>query len=309
MEFDLANMLISMLNMTIRMATPLTLGALSGIMCERSGVVNIAIEGIMLTAAYNAFVVAIATQNLGAGLAAALITGIVLSFLHAVLCIQFKVDQIISGAMLNILAVGVTGYLNRLMFFEQAATRAGTFPSIEIPLLSEIPFLGEVLFKHQPLVYAMLALVVVVHLILFHTPWGLRTRAVGEHPRAADTLGVNVYLVRYVNVMAGGILAGLGGAFFTLESVGHFEPLMTNGRGFIALAAEIFGKWTPLGALGASLLFGAAEALQINLQILKVGIPYQFVGMLPYVLTMIVLAGVIGRAIPPAALGMPYTKE
>jgi ABC-type uncharacterized transport system permease subunit len=166
-----------------------------------------------------------------------------------------------------------------------------------------------VLFVHQPLVYVMLILVVVTHIVLFYTPWGLRTRAVGEHPRAADTLGINVYRVRYINVMVGGMIAGLAGAYLTLEAVGSFEKLMSNGRGFIALAAMIFGKWSPIGALGAALLFGFSEALGVRLQIENIGVPYQFLGMLPYILTVIVLAGAVGRATAPAAVGKPYRKQ
>ncbi|HEY3107696.1 MAG TPA: ABC transporter permease, partial [Chloroflexota bacterium] len=165
------------------------------------------------------------------------------------------------------------------------------------------------LFEQKPITYAAILLVVVVHLVLFHTAWGLRLRAVGEHPLAADTVGIDVQRVRYVAVVLAGLLAGLGGAYFTLESVPHFEPLMTNGRGFIALAAMIFGKWTPLGALGAALLFGIAEALPVTLQIQGINVPFQLVGLLPYVLTIVVLAGLIGRATPPAAIGVPYVKR
>src|SRR5206468_5805498 len=175
--------------------------------------------------------------------------------------------------------------------------------------LADVPILGKILFIHQPLTFVAILLVFVVHAVLFRTTWGLRTRAVGEHPLAADTVGVNVYFMRYANVLLGGALAGLGGAYFTLESIPHFEPLMTNGRGFIALAAMIFGKWMPLGAWGAALLFGAAEALPVTLQIQGINVPFQLVGLLPYVLTIVVLAGVIGRATPPAAVGVPYVKR
>ena len=182
-------------------------------------------------------------------------------------------------------------------------------PLWPLPLASDLPVLGPLFFRHQPLVYAMVLLVIAVHVLLVYTRWGLRTRAVGEHPRAADTLGIDVCAMRYRNVIMGGMIAGLGGAWFSLETVGTFNDLMTNGTGFIALAAMIFGKWNPVGALGGALLFGFADALQIKLQIVGVNLPYQFLGMTPYLVTMIVLAGVIGRATPPAAIGIPYDKR
>lgn len=302
------DILVSILSTTLRMATPLTLGALSGIFCERSGVVNIAIEGMMLTSAFFAFVFAYYAKSLMVGLVAGILSGALMAALHAILSVRFKVDQIISGTVINILAVGVTGYYNSLLFAQNVPIGRGSFPIIKIPLLSDIPIIGRIFFQQQPIVMTAIVMVFLVHILLFYTPWGLRTRAVGEYPRAADTMGINVFAVRYTNVIIGGMVAGLGGTFFTLESIPHFEPLMTNGRGFIALAAMIFGKWTPLGAWGASLLFGGAEALQINLQILKINLPYQFIGMLPYILTMIILAGVVGRANPPAAVGQPYEK-
>jgi simple sugar transport system permease protein len=232
-----------------------------------------------------------------------------MALLHALLSIRFRVDQIISGTVINILAVGATGYFNRQLFMTGAPPGQAVLPSIKIPLLGDLPVVGRVLFEQKPITYAALLLVVVVHVVLFHTAWGLRLRAVGEHPLAADTVGVDVHRVRYVAVGLAGMLAGLGGAYFTLESVPHFEPLMTNGRGFIALAAMIFGKWTPLGALGAALLFGVAEALPATLQIQGINVPFQLVGLLPYVLTIVVLAGLIGRATPPAAIGVPYVKR
>ncbi|HCB01214.1 MAG TPA: ABC transporter permease, partial [Anaerolineae bacterium] len=185
---------------------------------------------------------------------------------------------------------------------------SGTFPIISIPYLSKIPVLGPTLFENNIIVYLMLILVVLMHILLFYTPWGLRTRAVGEHPKAADTLGINVYLTRYVNVILGGMIAGLGGAYFTIGSVGRFDELMTAGKGFIGLAATIFGKWSPIGAFASSLIFGFADSLQVKLQILRVPIPSEFLLMAPYIVTMIILTGVVGRAIPPAADGQPYEK-
>ncbi len=185
---------------------------------------------------------------------------------------------------------------------------SGTFPIISIPLLAKIPVLGPVFFENNLIVYLAIILVVVMHIVMYYTPWGLRTRAVGEHPKAADTLGINVYLTRYVNVIAGGMIAGLGGAYFTIGSVGRFDEAMTAGKGFIGLAAMIFGNWNPIGAYTSSLIFGFADSLQVKLQILRVPIPSEFLLMAPYIVTMIILTGVVGRAIPPAADGQPYEK-
>lgn len=300
---------VGMMSDSIRLATPIALGAMAGIMCERAGVINIAIEGMMLTAACVGFTVALLAQNIWIGLLAALLAGGIMAALHAVLSIQFMVDQIISGTVINILAVGITGYIRRAVLLNNPFGAPSILPLWKIPVLSEIPIIGQVLFSHQPIVYFMMIVVVIVHIVLFYTRWGLRTRAVGEHPRAADTLGVNVFKMRYVNVIVSGLIAGLGGAWFSLETVGSFDDLMTGGKGFIALAAMIFGKWNPFGAAGGALLFGFSDALQIKLQISDVNVPYQFLGMLPYIITMIVLGGLIGRAIPPAADGQPYEKS
>src|SRR5581483_1309764 len=300
---------VAMLAVAVARSTPLTLGALAGIFSERSGVVNIAIEGMMLSAAFFGFITEVYTHSLALGLVVALATGGLMAALHAVLSISFKVDQIISGTVINILAVGVTGFFNRFLFQQGVPGGQSTLPEITVPLLGGIPVLGRILFVHQPITFVAVVLVVAAHLVLFRTAWGLRTRAVGEHPLAADTVGIDVYRMRYANVLLGGLIAGLGGAYFTLEAIAHFEPMMTNGRGFIALAAMIFGKWTPFGALGAALLFGVAEALPVTLQIQGINVPYQIVGLLPYVLTIVVVAGAIGRATPPAAIGVPYEKR
>lgn len=321
----------SMLATTIAVATPLTLGALSGIFCERAGVVNIGIEGMMLGAAFFGWLAAIYMNtifgfgplpSLLVGVVFAMLSGGLFALLHAVLSVTYKVDQIIGGTVINILAVGVTGFLNRQLFFEknsifggQVPHAPGVLPRIQIPVLADIPVAGRI-FDQQPITIAAVLLVIISHYVLFYTTWGLRTRAVGEHPKAADTVGINVYFMRYANVIIGGLFAGLGGAYFTLESVPSFEPLMTNGRGFISLAAMIFGNWSPFGAWAASLVFGAAQALQINLQYYRELIPTQWaflqnsyiVGLAPYVLTMLILTGVIGKTVPPAADGIPYDK-
>jgi ABC-type uncharacterized transport system permease subunit len=301
--------LFAMLRESIVRATPLILGALSGLWCERSGVINIAIEGMMLTGAFTAVAATSMSGSPWIGVVVAVLTSGLMASLHAVLSIKYKVDQIISGTVINILAVGATRYLNVRLLTPSGNNAPGTFPVISIPVLSEIPVIGPMFFQHQPTVFLMMILVAVVAVVFAYTVWGLRTRAIGEHPRAADTLGVRVNRMRYINVILGGMVAGIGGAYFSLGEVGRFEDGMTNGKGFVALAALIFGKWTAVGGMAAGLLFGFADALQDKMQILNVGIPPEFLQMTPYVLTVIVLAGVIGRAIPPAAVGQPYEKQ
>ena len=321
----------SLMATTIAVATPLTLGALSGLFCERAGVVNIGIEGMMLGAAFFGWLTAIYMNSvfglppfisLLIGVLGAVLTGGLFALLHAVLSVTYKVDQIIGGTVINILAIGITGFLNRQLFFEsgsifggQVPHAPGVLPRIQIPLLSDIPVVGRI-FDQQPIAISAILLVVISHYVIFHTRWGLRTRSVGEHPKAADTVGINVTFMRYANVIIGGCLAGLGGAYFTLESVPSFEPLLTNGRGFISLAALIFGNWSPFGAWAAALVFGAAQAFQIKLQLFREVIPTQWaflqnayiVGLAPYILTMLILTGIIGKTVPPAADGVPYEK-
>lgn len=289
----------------VRQATPLVLGALCGLIGERSGIINIGIEGQMLLSAFTGFLVNVYTGNLFLAIFAGVATGALLGLLLAFMSVTLKIDQIIGGTVINIVAVGLTGY-----FYQAGLTTEGKLAPIPLGSLSDLPIVGRVLFTNPPITYSAIILVFVVHYVLFYTRWGLRTRAVGEHPRAADTVGVRVYLTRYINVMIGGGIAGLGGVFLTLEAVGSFERLMTNGRGFVALAVMIFGKWTPLGSWGAALLFGMTSAIQTQIQFSGViDIPHQFIGMLPYLLTIIVLAGAVGRSRPPAAIGIPYEKE
>lgn len=299
------------LSFTLRAAVPLILGALSGVLCERSGIINIGIEGMMLAGAFGAFVVKVYTVALPLGVSlalatlAALVVGGVMGLILAVLSIRFKVNQIIGGTVLIILASGMTTYL-----FNPDWISVGKFGNIAIPLLADIPVLGPVLFNNGLLTYATLALVVIIQVALFHSRWGLRTRAVGEHPRAADTLGINVNKRRYINTVIGGMLAGLAGAFLVLEAVGQFKEDMTAGRGFISLAAMIFGNWSPVGAFGAALLFGYAQGLQNELLLSGVTtVPRFFVSMMPYLVTIVALAGVVGRTRPPAAEGKVYETE
>ncbi len=302
--------LVGMIKDSVRLATPITLGMLAGVMCERAAVINIAIEGMMLTAAAVGFAASLFTQSMWIGLLVAVLAGGLMAALHAVLSIRFMVDQIISGTVINILAVGLSGYLRAAFLLKHPTGGPGVFPYVfQKSPLWQIPILGTILFQYQPMVYAAIILVPVIWFVLFRTPWGLRTRAVGEHPRAADTLGINVFKVRYINVILAGCIAGLGGAWFSLETVGSFDDLMTNGRGFIALAAMIFGNWNPIGGALGAFLFGFADALNFKFQILEVAVPYQFIGMLPFILTMIAVAGVMGKTTPPAADGQPYQKQ
>ena len=302
--------LAAMIKSTLLRSVPLTLGALSGVVSERSGVVNIAIEGMMLSGALAASMVGSATKSLWIGLAAGILTGIALATFHAVLSIRYRVDQVISGTVINIFSVGITSFISaKFLSNFQQLNNPGIFQSTPIPVLSAIPFFGPIFFDGNLFLYVMFLLLVIVHVSLFYTRWGLRTRSVGEYPKAADTLGINVFRTRYVAVLLSGALAGLAGAYFTLGSVGRFDEGMTAGRGFIALAAVIFGNWTPFGAFGAALIFGFADSLQSRLAILSVPIPSQFLLMAPYIATMIALAGIIGRTQAPAADGQPYTKE
>ncbi|MGJ3239207.1 MAG: ABC transporter permease [Anaerolineae bacterium] len=308
----------TMLTESLRTATPIAIGAMAGLWCERSGVINIAIEGMMLFGAAIGFTVVFLLQAwypnpdmrltyLVLGVLAAVLSGGLASLLHAWLSITFATDQIVSGTVINILALGSTSYIRAevLLSSEAGLTR---LPTIEIPILAQLPIVGPI-FNSQPIFYMMIIVIILTHVVLYHTRWGLRTIAVGENPHAADTLGINVNRVRWINVFIGGMIAGLAGAWFSLEATGRFTDGMTNGKGFISLAAMIFGKWTPSGSFGGSLLFGFSEALGFRFQIVNVPLPPQFLQMVPYIVTLIVLAGLVGRAIPPKAVGQPYKKE
>ncbi|HSN75803.1 MAG TPA: ABC transporter permease [Anaerolineae bacterium] len=305
--------LLGILTFTVAAATPIAFGAMSGVMCERSGVINIAIEGMMLTGAMVAVIFSSISGSLWLGLASAVIASGLLGVFLAILAIHFRVDQIIAGTAINIFALGITSFISqRFLQPNPALNSGGVFSKVAIPGLSQIPIIGPIFFNQTPIVYILFLTILAIHFMLFYTRWGLRTRAVGEHPRAADTLGVNVFKVRYINVIIGGMIAGVGGSYFTIGSVGRFDEAITAGKGFIGLAAMIFGRWTPFGAYGASLIFGFSDALQARLQVLgktQVPIPSEWLLILPYVVTMIVLAGVVGKTVAPAADGKPYTKD
>jgi general nucleoside transport system permease protein len=302
--------LVALAQATLYSASPLILGALSGVLCERAGVINVAIEGQFLMGAFCGALVGTLAASAWAGLVAAMVGGLFIAALLAVLAIRYLVDQVVVGVVLNVLALGVTGFLyDQLMQQDtQKYNQPVTFHAIAIPGLSRIPVLGPVLFDNSVLIYAMLVLVAVIYTGLFHTRWGLRVRAVGEHPTAADTVGIRVRLVRYRNVLLGGLVAGIGGAWFSLGAVPGFQQNMTNGKGFIALAALIFGRWNPLGAVAGALLFGFADALQTYLASINSPIPSQFLQMTPYLVTIVAVAGLVGRVRAPAADGKPYLK-
>lgn len=301
--------MVGMLRGTVILSVVIVFGALTGLMCERSGIVNIGIEGQLLASAFAAVVLSSAFGTL-AGVVGALITGGLLGWLLAWLAIRFHVDQIIAGVVINFLALGLTSLMAaRILNQVQWLNAPDRIPSTRIPLLADIPVIGPMLFDHTFFVYGMFILVAAIHFGLFYTRWGLRARSVGEHPKAADTAGINVFRVRYRNVILGGMIAGFGGAFLGLAQVARFESDMTGGVGFIGLAAMIFGRWMPIGVLGAGLVFGFARSLQQRLSVLATPIPSEFLLMVPYIATIIVVAGVVGRARAPAAAGQPYIKD
>ncbi|HET6953639.1 MAG TPA: ABC transporter permease [Acidimicrobiales bacterium] len=302
--------LIGLLDGTLFRATPLALGALAGMLCERSGVVNIAIEGMLLTSAFTGALTASAAGSVWVGLFCGLAAGALLGAFLGVLSIKYRVDQIIGGTVINIFALGLTSYLGARILSEYPhLNQPGSFRSFGIPLLEDIPFLGPLLFDNTIYVFLMFALVGGLWWGLFRTRWGLRVRSVGEHPRAADTAGINVLRTRYRSVMMGGGVAGIGGTWFTLEATGGFNENMTAGKGFISLAALIFGRWHPVGAFVAALVFAFSEELQSRLSVLHTPIPSDFLLAVPYVVTIIVVAGLVGRSRPPAADGQPYPAD
>jgi simple sugar transport system permease protein len=301
--------LTGMLQATLVRAIPIALGGLSGVLCERVAVINIGIEGMLLSGAFTGAVVGSLLGNI-VGVIAAIAVGGLFGLLLAVLAVTQRVDQIIAGVAINVFMLGLTSYVSSQVLSKyRFLNNAQVFRPIEIPGLSSIPVIGPVVFQQNIFVYGALILVIIATYYLFHTRSGLRARAVGEHPEAADTLGINVYRVRYINVILGGMVAGFGGAWFTLGSVGRFDENMTGGRGFIGLAAMIFGRWHPVGALMAALVFGFADSLQQKLAILQTPSPSEFLAMAPYIATIVLVAGLIGRARAPAADGKPYVKD
>ena len=294
---------------TFTESIPLILGALAGCLCERSGVINIAIEGQLLFGAFTAAIVASAFGGLWVGLVAGSLAGGLVGVLLAVFAISFLTDQIVLGVVLNVLVLGMTDYLyDRLMSQNPNYNTGITFGSIKIPGLSQIPIIGPIFFDSTVFLYITYAAIIVIQVALFHSRWGLRVRAVGEHPTAADTVGISVLWIRYRNVILGGLVAGIGGAYLTIGSVGSFIPDISSGFGYIALAALIFGRWTPLGALAAALLFGFCEEMALVLPTVNPVLPAPIMNMAPYVATIIAVAGLVGKVRPPKADGQPYVK-
>lgn len=306
-SLNLTGMFVS----SIVRSTPICLAALAGIYSERSGVTNIGIEGMMLAGAFVATVATSITKSLIVGILFGMIAGAALAWIHAVLSIRYKVNQIVSGTAIIIFATGLTNYLQRavLNVNRHLNDPGPVIPSLQIPGLWRIPFFGPILFNQSPITYLMFFLILITYIIFNFTKWGLRIRAVGEHPQAADTLGVEVTKTRYVSVLISGLIAGLAGAYISIGSAGRFNEGLTAGKGFLGLAAMIFGNWNPGGAYLGSFVFGFFDSWQEKLSILQIGIPVDLLGMAPYIATMIVLSGFIGRSRSPAASGIPYEKQ
>ena len=292
------------------LSVPLIFGAMAGVLSERSGVINIAIEGQLLAGAFMSGVIASLTQNTWLGLLIDPFAGAAISWLLAVFAIKYGIDQVVLGFVLNVLVIGLTNFLYKKLLIPYQTTwnSGGTFAPIEIPLLSKIPVIGPIFFSQSIIVYLMYVVVIVIHIALFKSRWGLRTRSVGEHPTAAESVGIDVNKIRFRNVVIAGAVAGLGGAFFTLGAVGAFNKEMTAGKGFIALAALIFGRWSPMGAVAAALIFGFADNLQGLLTITGTPIPSEFMLMAPYIATIIAVSGFVGKVRAPAADGIPYKR-
>jgi simple sugar transport system permease protein len=302
--------LLDLLKAGIRLAAPLLMAALGEIIVERGGLLNIGLEGIILMGALFAVFGSDASGSAWAGAASAMLVGALLGLIFAFVTITLAGDQVVTGMAINVLALGLSTYLFRLAYgLEGSSHNVAAFKPIHIPILSDIPFLGPILFQQTALVYLAFLLVPITSFVLFRTMWGLSLRSVGDHPRAADTMGVNVTRLRYTAVVIGGGFSGLAGAVLSLSHLNVFVENISAGRGFIALAAVVFGQWNPIGAMFSALLFGTADALQLRLQAISNVLPYQIVATLPYVLTVLALVGVVGRAYPPKALGVPYLRE
>ncbi len=303
------NFLTDYLVASLRLAVPLAFAALGGLLSERSGVLNIALEGMLLSGAFASAVGAFFTGNSWLGILLAIFLGGLVGILHAYLCVTLRVDQLVSGLAINLTAAGLTSFWARILFNSGQAQSLPGINIIGIPGLKNLPIVGDILFNEDPLVYLLFLLIPILTYILFRTSIGLSLRAVGEYPRAADTAGISVKLVRYVAVTLSGCLAGLGGAYLALVHVKFFVEDMSAGKGFIALAALIFGRWHPVSTFFACLLFGATEALQLRIQAFNLNIPYQFLVMLPYLIALFALVGLAGKSTPPASLGIPYIPQ
>jgi simple sugar transport system permease protein len=301
--------LVGMLQDTVSRSVPITLGALAGILCERSGVINIAIEGMLLAGAFTGAVGASLT-NLWFGTIIAMLTGMLLAWILAVFSIKYRVDQVIVGFAINFFALGITSFLSfRVLVPNPDYNSLVPVKPISVPLLSKIPFIGQILFAQTIFVYFSFAAVALLTWAMYRTRWGLRTRAAGEYPKAAGTLGVDVIKLRYRNLMIAGAVAGIGGAWWPIGTVGRFDQNITGGRGFIALAAVIFGRWHPVGAFSGAIVFALAEAVRLKIGNFDTGIPSEFLLMAPYLVTLVVVAGFVGASRAPKAAGQPYDEQ
>jgi general nucleoside transport system permease protein len=306
-SLNLTGMLVS----SIVRATPIAFAALAGIYSERSGVFNIGIEGMMLMGAFVSIVVASVVQNLFIGVIAGVLAGMLMGGLHAILSIKYKVNQIISGTVLIILGLGITSYLTRLLLdrYSNLNSPPSVVPSMQVFALWRLPVIGPIVFNQSSLIYLLWVMLILTQIVFFKTRWGLRVRSVGEHPKAADTLGINVIRLRYISVLISGAIGGLAGTYISLGVAGMFTEGISAGKGFLGLAAMIFGNWMPGGAYVGALIFGFFDSWQEKLSILQLGLPNELLGMAPYIATMVVLSGFVGRTRPPAAGGTPYEKE
>jgi ABC-type uncharacterized transport system permease subunit len=302
--------ILGLIQAAIRMSTPILLASLGGMFTARVGIINFALEGIMIVGAFFGVYGSYVTGNPWLGALMGAIGGIVVALILGFMSITAKVDQVVAGTGINILFLGLTSYLLNIIFGIGAKpSKVNSFVEVPLPLLSDIPILGDVLFNQIPLVYLAIILVPICWYIVYKTSFGLNMRAVGENPRAADSVGLNVIAIRYIAIVISGFLGGLGGAFLSIGHLSVFMEKMTAGKGYVAWSSVTVGKWNPIGILGAALLFGMAEAFQLRLQAVGIEIPHQFFLMLPYVLTMLVLTGFVGKTVSPGALGKPYSKE
>ncbi|MEW6621761.1 MAG: ABC transporter permease [Bacillota bacterium] len=310
MDSSVVQGIINFLSADLRLATPILLAAIGMIYSERAGIVNIGAEGMMLAGALAGVIGSFFFGSAWYGALLAVTVGGFAGLIFGFIVITLQGNQIVTGIAFNLLGLGLTTSFSRVILGSTSQRpEIDSFTAVAIPLLSDIPILGPVLFKQSIIVYFTIGMVFITYFILYKTTWGLKVRAVGDSPKAADTVGVNVYFVRYQSIIIGGMLAGLGGAFISLGLVSLFTENMVAGRGFIAIAAVIFGKWNPFGVLLAALLFGAGDATVFRLQSMGTDIPYQFIRMIPYIITIAALAGFVGKSRAPAASGIPYDKE
>lgn len=302
--------MINYLVSTLVLATPLILAAVGSIYSERSGVINMGLEGLILVGAFTAYIITFYSGSVYIGILAAILTGIIMGSIQGFFTITLRADQVVYGITANIFALGLTTTLYRMAFAKQSTiAQVEVLPKVAIPFLSEIPVLGRIIFNHNILTYLALILVVVTFVIMFRTKWGLKIRAIGDHPRAADTMGINVFRYRFIGLVIGSIFASIGGASLIVGDLGYFVENMSAGRGYVALAAIFFGRFNPIGAFLGALLFGAADAFQLRMQAMGLGLPNQLFIMSPYVITLLVLIFFMGPSTTPRSYTIPYVRS